>query len=142
MNYDQLSFVEARRIGGGRRTEYLDFAINGRPLREIVQPGDFIGLFGWLDRSWELKFFAQLLLREPSELPSGRVPLYICPECADLGCGAVSVRITKSDDSFVWSDFSFENNYEIEGADSCPDLRDFVFQKSEYYRALNRFGFE
>jgi hypothetical protein len=141
MKYDQLSFVEAERVSG-RRTLYLDFAISGQPLREIVEPGDFIGLFGWLDRSFELTFFARLLLREPSELPSGRVPIYICAECADLGCGAVTTRITKNDDSFVWSDFGFETNYENDCANSYSHVRNFVFQKTAYYRALNRFGFE
>ena len=144
MKYDQLSFVDARRLGGGGKSErlYYDFAINGRPLRELVEPRDFIGLFGWLDRSLELRFFERLLLREPSELPSGRVLIYICPECGDVGCGAVTARITKYDDSFAWTEFAFENNYEPGLVESYPHVRDFVFHKSEYYRALNRFGFE
>ena len=144
MKFDHLSLIDAHRPGGDGKTEryFFDYAINDRPLTEIAEPGDFIGVFGWLGREWDRRFFHRLLLRERSELPSGRVPLYICPECGDLGCGTVSVRITKYDDCFVWSDFGFENNYENRLVESYPHVRDFVFEKAQYYRALNQFGFE
>ncbi|MBI1249606.1 hypothetical protein GC197_17415 [bacterium] len=144
MNYDQLSFVDAKRQGGRNKTErlYYDFAVNGQPLVEIVQPGDFITPFGWLSLDLQRQYFCQLLLRQPSELSSGRVPLYICPECADLGCGSVTVKIVKYDDCLVWSEFGFENNYEDGPINIDPSVRDFAFHKTEYYQALNRFGFE
>ena len=144
MKYDHLSFVDAKRQGGGGRTErhFYDFAINDRPLAEIVKPGDFIGPFGWLGTEIERQYFCRLLLREPSELDSGRVPLFICPECADLGCGCLTVRIVKYDDCFTWTEFGYENNYEEGIVEAYPNIRDFAFQKTEYYDALNRFGFE
>ncbi len=57
-------------------------------------------------------FANQLLLKEPSELKSKRVPLYVCNCCSDLGCGALTVKVEKTDGGFVWSDFGYENNYE------------------------------
>lgn len=57
-------------------------------------------------------FAKQLLLKEPSELESKRVPLYVCNCCADLGCGALTVNVEKINDCFVWSDIGYENNYE------------------------------
>ncbi len=57
-------------------------------------------------------FAKQLLLKEPSELESKRIPLYVCNCCGDLGCGALTVKVEKIDGYFIWSDFGYENNYE------------------------------
>jgi len=54
----------------------------------------------------------QLLLKKPAELENGRVPLYVCNCCADIGCGAVTVKVVQEGDYFVWSSFGYENNYE------------------------------
>lgn len=142
VKYDRLSFVDAHRKGGSHKSVrfYHDFAINGRALAEILKPGDFISPFGWLGTAAEREFFEQLLLRRPSALPSGRVPLYICPECADLGCGCLTVRVTEFDDGFVWSEFGFENPLGI--VESYSSIHDFLFNKTEYYDALNQFGFD
>lgn len=144
MKYDLLTFVDAKRLGGGGKSEryYYDFAVNDRPISEIVNSDDLISPFGWLPPEFERGYFHQLLLRSPSELPSERVPLYICPECADLGCGCLTVRVAKYDDCFVWSEFGFENSYTEGLVESYEAIRDHVFQKTEYYKALNRFGFE
>ena len=40
----------------------------------------------------------RLLGRLPADLPPGRVAVFVCPECADLGCGAVTVRLELQDD--------------------------------------------
>jgi hypothetical protein len=56
-------------------------------------------------------FAKQLLLKEPSEFKSNRVPLYVCNCCADLGCGALSVNVEKTDSGYIWRDFGYENNY-------------------------------
>ena len=37
---------------------------------------------------------AELLRKAPASLPSGRTPSYVCPECGDVGCGAIAVRMT------------------------------------------------
>lgn len=58
-------------------------------------------------------FAKQLLLKEPSALESKRVPLYLCNCCADLGCGALTVKVEKIDGYFVWSSFGYENSYEF-----------------------------
>ena len=99
--FDRLSFVAGKRLGGGGKTErgYYDFVINEQPLTEILKPGDCIPPFGWLGSELERQYFLRLLLRVPSQLPSGRIPLYICPECADLGCGCMSVKVKKYDEA-------------------------------------------
>jgi hypothetical protein len=45
-------------------------------------------------------------------LPSGRIPLYVCSLCGDLGCGALCVRMTMDGDTVTWSDFCLENDHE------------------------------
>lgn len=41
------------------------------------------------------------------------MPLYSCPECGDLGCGAVTVKLTVESDRVVWSDWDWQTNYEL-----------------------------
>ena len=51
-------------------------------------------------------------LRRPADLKSGRSMLYVCPECGDIGCGAITVRISDESGNIVWSAFAYENDYE------------------------------
>jgi len=53
-------------------------------------------------------FCRQLLLRQASAFSSGRVPLYVCACCADLGCGALTVRVEKVEGGITWRDFGWE----------------------------------
>lgn len=46
-----------------------------------------------------------------SPLKSGRCPLYRCPECADLGCGTLAVRVTVHAETTTWTDFARESTY-------------------------------
>jgi hypothetical protein len=94
-----------------------DFTINGESLlcilgRETGGHNDFLGCFarGWDNlNNHSLK---QLLLKAEPETDSGRSLVYVCPECADIDCGAYGCRITKSDTAYIWSDFAYENGYE------------------------------
>jgi hypothetical protein len=54
----------------------------------------------------------QLLLQSLSKLPNGRIPIYVCAECGDIGCGVVSAEIIREDDAIIWRDFGRENDYE------------------------------
>jgi hypothetical protein len=38
--------------------------------------------------------------------------MYVCAECGDLGCGAVTAAVEVGDDKVVWRDFGYQNNYE------------------------------
>jgi hypothetical protein len=144
LEYDRLSFVKTKRQSGSGKTErgFYDFAANDCPFTDVLEPGDFITPFGWLPEQVQRSYFAQLLLRTRSELRSGRVPLYLCAECGDPGCGCLSVVVSKYDDCFVWSEFGFESDHEDSLVESYESIRTYAFQKSEYYAALNRFGFE
>ena len=94
-----------RREGGGGRTQrdFLDFIVDGQPLSELV--GDQVSCLGWLVPEENAKAVRRLLLKEPPDLPNNRNTLYICPECGDLGCGAVSLVVEPVGNNIIWRDF-------------------------------------
>lgn len=129
---DTLALISAQRTGSKHQAarSWLDFEVNGERLSKILNVGDSIGVFGWMND--QRAYAEQLLMRAPSELKSGRVPIYICPECADLGCGAVTVDVFRSGNEIVWDDFHHETNY---GSESPIEAPQFVFD-AEAYRLL------
>jgi hypothetical protein len=137
---DELDFAPAVRAGERNRHErrYYDFTINGRPLRTMLDPGDNVTPFGWLAREQEVSFARPLLLRAPSPMPSGRVPLYICPECGDLGCGALTARVVEDHESFAWLDLAFETDYQEVPPTDFLEVRPFYFEKRAYEAAIRR----
>ena len=71
-----------------------------------------------------------LLESRPVELASGRVPIYVCPTCADLACGTYACRIERVDDDVVWRDFAWETVWDP--ADPIPDVGPFAMPASDY----------
>lgn len=96
--------------------------------------GDFAGCIiqGHLAANREAA--SRLLLELSPDSESGRVRLYICPECDDIACGAYSGRIAGNDDLFVWSDFVFENGYEPPRA--VTGGGPFRFRREDYIESL------
>ena len=112
-----------------------DFQIDGESLlRVLVREGgghsDFMGAFvqGYPESLAE--FAGQLTLQAAPLSDSGRVLLYICPECGDIGCGAYSAKVARDQDTYSWGDFAYENGYE----DPRPleAVGPFVFEASQY----------
>ncbi|HIP77519.1 MAG TPA: hypothetical protein EYH07_03530 [Kiloniellaceae bacterium] len=97
---------------GNAQHSFLDFVVSGRSLYgELRRRGDdYVSCLGWLADPQDDHARARLLLERPGDLPSGRVALYICPQCGDLGCGTVSVAVVRDDDGFVWQDFGYESD--------------------------------
>ncbi len=42
----------------------------------------------------------QLLLDVPTALPDDRQSVFVCAECGDVGCGAITARIVRHDDLY------------------------------------------
>lgn len=125
-----------RRDGGGGKTErdYLDFVIDDVSLSEKF--GDSISCLGWTVSIENEKAVRRLLLEKPSDLPNNRRSLYICPECGDLGCGAVSIVVEQNGDQITWRDFAYQNNYLDPLIEEYQDLGPFVFDKTDYEKVL------
>ena len=129
-----------------RNCPYDDFYINNKRLSEIMKVSDPITPFGWLGRDSESRLkledqFARMLLgREPSDLRSGRVPLFICGECADYGCGATTCKVTVLDELVEWSDFGWDVDYEEETRHFKEHLgHHFIFDRQKYESILSRY---
>jgi hypothetical protein len=120
-----------------RRVAGRGFAINGRPLGELVALGDNVCVLDTADRARARRAARQLRGAAPSEFASGRIPIYVCAECGDLGCGAVTVRVTELDDCFLWSELSIESyDSATPIAWRARDERDFYFVKAQYLATI------
>jgi hypothetical protein len=121
---------------------YLDFVIDGVSLadRFTSEGFDLVGVFS---KSWVLEAneaaLRRLLLEEVSDFPNGRCSVFVCGECGDLGCGAVSAHISASDNTVIWKDFGFQNDYESEiRFEKLRDLGPFHFDVESYRSKLSK----
>jgi hypothetical protein len=135
LDYREL-FRAGERTKGGFRTERLsiDFVVDGKSLLETL---DRLMRFKSDMMSCLVKGYpevnavnqARLLTKRKANSPEGRVLLYICPECGDVGCGAYGARVLRRGDRFVWRDFAYESAGETTRiAVRAP----FVFDASAY----------
>jgi hypothetical protein len=132
-----FKLVPSERRADGSRTarRYLDFAVGGRSILSIVgwDGADLITPLGWGAREVEERLVAELLRKAAPALPSGGVPIYVCPECGDIACGAITVKIARVGDQVMWSGFAMENGYEAArdiAAEAIP------IEAREYYEVL------
>ena len=110
--------------------------VNGASLREMLKTTNITPL-GWLHSPWTEKSISRLLGNEPPDFPNNRQSLYVCAECADLGCGAVSVVIERSGNEVVWRDFGYQNNYDDSiDLESYEYIGPFRFEAKAYGEAI------
>lgn len=133
--------------------EQLDFEVDGSLLSEQlryleVPDPDVIGLqsFDFLsvgDLAWPeeaVSSLRQLAGVEPRSpywpLEPGRLPLYVCPMCADLGCGALTVEVVQEPDVVTWRDFRLEDGITREDRIDLGAFGPITFRASQYAEAL------
>jgi len=136
----KLHLEWSRREGGGGRTrrDYLDIVVDGLPLSEVID-GDMVSCLGWLDPEENVRAARRLLLEGPADLPNGRRTLYVCPECGDVGCGAVSLVVERAGDKIIWRDFGYENNYEdVVRTEGYENIGPFVFDRAGYEASIKK----
>jgi hypothetical protein len=136
MDILQLQLKRRSRDNNKTPRTYYDFMVNGRSLMDILKLGDRISVLVQNNWNWNKEVAKQLLLKKTSELPSGRVPIYICPECGDLGCGAVTVKIIEDGMFFIWSNFGVET-YHTSDLIKQYDVGPYRFNKIDYSDSLN-----
>ena len=136
----RLELVRRTRSSGGGRTErsFLDFVIDGSSLFDVMaeRGHDCITPLGWGDGAVEVATLRRLRLEDSPLLEGRREPLFVCPECGDLGCGAVTAQISASKGMVQWSDFAWENTWEEPYRDGYEDLGPFLFEFRAYRAAL------
>jgi hypothetical protein len=134
-----------RYVDGSYKSEqhFLDFAISGQSLWEKLKKPDVVSVLCFeyaasaLDES--LRAANRLLLTEMADRPNDRRSLFICSECGDLGCGAISCVIVREGDAFIWKEFGLQNNYEdnVE-RNRYTGIGPFIFDATSYERAFQR----
>ena len=126
-----------RREGGGGRTQrdYFDFVVDGASLSEMFG-GDLASCLGWFVPERNAQAVYRLLLKEPADLPNNRRSLYVCPECGELDCGAISAVIERVGEKVIWRDFAFQRHYdEVEPIKGHEGIS-FTFDRAQYNQAI------
>lgn len=137
-----------------RGIDVYELLVDGTPVRDLVTDtadGDWdvpgLGVAGdtipvlWHGRPFGVPDEVGMLLGERSPtLEGGRVPLYVCPECGDIGCGALTAVIERSGDHVTWRDFGWDDA----GQDGEDPTRftggPFVFDAVQHDAELRRFA--
>jgi hypothetical protein len=117
-----------------------EFVIDGRLLQDHIEDAvkqrmDLVSPIGWIKADAEREYARRLLLLCEPVLPSGRRELLLCPECADLACGCLSVEVGITEGRVSWSAFGFENNYDSASL-TLFGIGAFVFKLEEYQGVL------
>lgn len=114
-----LSLLETpRAVSGEHQTvrTFLDFVVGGQALYPVVLAAglDLItSLVPQAPESAAMAIERLLIAREP-DVAHDRVALYVCPECADLGCGAITVNVNEDGGVVRWQDWGYQNSYEAD----------------------------
>jgi hypothetical protein len=120
----------------------VDFLVNGQSLYELLSAHslDLVGRFWQGAQSWSGESANIFLTKQSADLENGRIMLYVCPECGDIGCGAITMTIIKSDNSYTWAGFGYENNYDpqMPDLDSYRAIGPFRFQFDEYCEVIEK----
>ncbi|WP_116205467.1 hypothetical protein [Amycolatopsis circi] len=87
-----------------RERRYLDFEVDGVSLRGLVDTElDLISVLT-TDYPRDPQRLARVLGEAPGDSPDGRTLLYVCPECEDIGCGAIAAKVSRRGDLVTWRD--------------------------------------
>ena len=139
MKVSALKLEWKRRPGGGGCTQrdFLDLVVDNHPLSAVV--GDQVSCLGWFVPDENAKAVRKLVLEAPADLPNNRRTLYVCPECGDIGCGAVSLVIERVGNRIIWRDFGYENDYEgIVHSEGFEAVGPFAFNRGEYEKVIRQ----
>ena len=125
------------------RTErkYIDFIVSGQSLKQLAGAftADRVGIFGWIPDKWyENDRIDEFLGLIPAELSTGRTSFYVCAECGDIGCGALTAKIDVTGEQVIWRDFGYETNYSEPDFSGFRSIGPFVFEKTEYARTFEK----
>ncbi|WP_406064109.1 hypothetical protein OG462_35375 [Streptomyces sp. NBC_01077] len=159
--YTTLDLAPALLPGGGGllpgafprprpRPEDVDLVVDGRPLLHRLDEADGIDtvspLAGDLPPALRAEHVRGLLDSDADStpsLPGGRRVIYSCPDCEDLGCGAVTAVVERDGEDVVWRDFAWQTGPTADPArDGYPGVGPYRFHGATYRAVLRRLGAE
>jgi len=111
-------------------TSWLEDPLNMPSVADLTRP---------LSAAADLRRLAGVEARDDESWPLGlsRLPLYVCPECGDLGCGAITVHVDRTQPGQVtWSGLRHENGYEPADDLDLSAAGTFTFDTDDYRQVL------
>ena len=83
------------------------------------------------------KAIGRLLLSGKADLPNDRRSFFVCSECGDLGCGAITAVVERQGETVWWKAFGYENTYEDTIVfDDYKTVGPFTFNATAYEHTL------
>ena len=143
---DDLDIAMLYRPGapGRRERRTVDFIINGKSLFAATNAGrlDMCGCFSpdyfssenALARDVNEHVAKIFTFEAPTDVAPNRVALFVCPECGDLACGAITFELSRDGDTVRWAHFAYENGYDDTQTDfdTYAGIGPFEFQFGPY----------
>ncbi|MFM7668512.1 MAG: hypothetical protein ACKO7D_10055 [Bacteroidota bacterium] len=128
---EKLNLILSQYPGG---EPFYEFDISEKPLSSILQVDlkQLTGIF--TPEGSDSGYFVAQLAKFLGKLATEKILLYVCADCGDLGCGALTAQISFSENSVVWSDFAYENASET--FEKYPNIGPFEFDKASYMNAF------
>ena len=113
---------------------FYEFDISDQPLSTILQVDlkQLTGIF--TAEASDSGYFVVQLAKYIGKLPTERILLYVCSDCGDIACGALSAKIELTESAVIWSDFAYENSVGI--IENYPQIGPFQFQKAQYFESF------
>ena len=99
-------------LSSGRDRFTYDFIVDGVSLAETLQAQGLVGCLDVTHMEFNARAVQKLLRAAPPDIQPNRVMLYVCSECGDLACGAITAAIKQPAGEYAWSDFRLENGYD------------------------------
>jgi hypothetical protein len=120
--------------------DFFDLIIDGNSLFDqfVDAKSDLASSFGFYnDANLNIRIVNEFLKIQKPELESERTMLFVCKECGDIGCGAITVEIEKKDNSYVWKSFAWDNGEDEILKNDFIQFQNLEFNKTEYETELN-----
>jgi hypothetical protein len=133
---DTLNFDKRTRRENNSERNYYDFNISGQSLMTILKADnrDLISPFGWGDKNYEQEIIKEFTGQKNPQISGERLMIYVCAECGDLGCGAITAELKIIDTKVIWKNFRYEDNSSEIDFTSFKDIPPFEFDRSDYFK--------
>ena len=137
LTFDKKIRVE-QRTGDGQIIQheriYFDFIVSGQSAKTKLKADKFdvISPFGWGNKIYEREIIKEFTGQKRPAISSGRIMIYVCSECGDIGCGCISADIEITDDKVIWKKFGYENNDPDIDLEPYKDIQPIEFDKQQY----------
>ena len=139
LEFRKRTLVADKKLNARSRSFY-DIIVDGQSLFDQFVDSDsrYASIFGFYDsRRENIPVIEQYLLRKKSEQETGRHLLFVCPECGDIGCGAITVEVEKTNEVYIWKNFAHENDSFDLDESSFIDYPALTFDKDQYENVLS-----